>query len=320
VFLSDFAQTKCATRLPGASVARVFEIHEDQVWKIQSKARKKLRTLDRGLALVPEQEDVVVALIETGYHQGNCTTRRDVLNFVESEFGKCLTYRWMHSFLARNEFRVCHAIVSPQEQTRCQVPLAFLDQYMALIKEWLPLAPGELIFNIDECGCSDGEERKAKPVLIRSRVRDATSHDPVDRGICYQTLVCCVTAAGDACCLRLVSGDRSVTHIFNRGVRAGIGLKIAIASSLYVTQHVFNQDIDEVLIPAVISNRDLPGCKDKPAILFCDHCSAHCSNAVRAKWRGIGFSRFHTHHTHRIFLRHLMSCCLEFSNERRNIS
>jgi hypothetical protein len=34
VFPSDFAQTECATRLPAACIAGVFEIHEDQVWKI----------------------------------------------------------------------------------------------------------------------------------------------------------------------------------------------------------------------------------------------------------------------------------------------
>jgi hypothetical protein len=55
----------------------------------------------------------------------------------------------------------------------CQekVARAFLDQYIALIKEWLPLVPAALIFGIDECGFSDWEESKYKPVLIPSRVR-----------------------------------------------------------------------------------------------------------------------------------------------------
>jgi hypothetical protein len=107
------------------------------------------------LALSLEQEDAVVALIETGYLQGSFTTRRDVLNFVESEFAKCLTHSWMHSFLVRNECGLCHAIVSPREQTRLQVPQAFLDQHIALIKEWLPLARAELTFNIDQSGFRD---------------------------------------------------------------------------------------------------------------------------------------------------------------------
>jgi hypothetical protein len=106
----------------------------------------------------------------------------------------------MPSFRARDESRVCHDIVSPQEQPRLRVPRAFLDQYIALIKEWLPLAPVELILNIGEFGFSDLEERKGKPLFIPSRVRGATLHYPVDRGLRHQTLVCCVTAAGDAYC------------------------------------------------------------------------------------------------------------------------
>jgi hypothetical protein len=121
------------------------------------------------LALLPDQEDAVVALIESRYHQRNFTTRRDVLNFVESEFGKCLTDSWLHSFLARNESRICHAIVLPQQETRLQVPRAFFDQCIALITEWLALARAELIFGIDKCGFSDWEEQKAKPVLIRAK-------------------------------------------------------------------------------------------------------------------------------------------------------
>jgi hypothetical protein len=111
------------------------------------KSAIEVYTVASTFGISSEQEDAIVAFIETRYHQGNFTTRRDVLNFVESEFGKSVTYRWVHSFLVRNKSRVCHAIVSPQEQMRLQVPRAFSDQYLALIKEWLPFAPAELIFN-----------------------------------------------------------------------------------------------------------------------------------------------------------------------------
>jgi hypothetical protein len=114
-------------------------------------------------------------------------------------------------------------------------------------------------------------------------------HYAVDSGIRRQTLDCCVTAAGDVYYALLASGDRSKTQISDTGVRDGIDLKIEIASSPYVTQDIFDKDIDEILIPAVISNRDLPGCKDKPSILFCENCSGHCSHAVLDKmaWNGV---------------------------------
>jgi hypothetical protein len=74
-------------------------------------------------------------------------------------------------------------IVFPQEQTRFHVPQSSLDQYLVLIKEWVPLVPAELTFNVDECGFSDWEDRVPQLVLIPCRVNNVTLHYPVDHGI-----------------------------------------------------------------------------------------------------------------------------------------
>jgi hypothetical protein len=85
-------------------------------------------------------------------------------------------------------------------------------------------------------------------------------------------------------------------------VRDGIDRKVEIASPPDLTQAIFNKYIDERLIPAVISNRGLPGCKDKPAILFCNNCSAHCSDEVLGKLVGCGILVIaYTPHTSHIF-------------------
>jgi hypothetical protein len=158
-----------------------------------------------------------------------------------------------------------------------------LNRYLTLIKEWVPIVPAELIFNIDECGFRDWEERKKKTPLIPQMAKNRTLHYPVDRGIRHQTQVACVTAAGDAYCPLLVSGDPHVMQVFQTGVRDGIDLKVEIASSPHVTQAIFERCVDEVLIPAVLANRDLDGCKDKPAILFCGNCSPYRSDDVLKK-------------------------------------
>jgi hypothetical protein len=283
VFFCDFAQAECAVTLSAAIVAQVFGIEPSQVWKVRSKAKNRTKPPHRPPTLEPEQEEEIFALIETGYHSGNFVTQRDVLNFSEESFAKCLIYGWMNSFLSRHASRICRTIISPQEQTRLEIPRDFLDRYLALIKEWVPLVPAELIFNIDECGFSDWEERKKKAVLIPQRATNTSLHYPVDRKIRHQTLICCITAAGDAYCPLLVSADPHMTEVFRTGVRDGIDLKIEIASSPYVTQAIFEKYIDEVLVPAVVANCDLDGCTDKPSILFCDNCSAHCSEDILKK-------------------------------------
>jgi hypothetical protein len=129
--------------------------------------------------------------------------------------------------------------VAPQEKLRLQVPRTFLDGYIKLIKEWVPLMPAEMIFNIDECGFSDWEERKSKPVLIPREAQGTVIHYPINRAIRRQTLICCITAAGDAYCPLLVTTDHSARQGFNHGPRDGIDLKIEIARSAYVTKEIF---------------------------------------------------------------------------------
>jgi hypothetical protein len=105
----------------------------------------------------------------------------------------------MASFIKSQDDQICRTIVRLQENVRLEVPREYSEGYINLIKEYVPLVPTELIFNIDESGFSDWEERKSKSMLILIEARRATVHYPVSRKIRHQTLVCCVTAAGDAC-------------------------------------------------------------------------------------------------------------------------
>jgi hypothetical protein len=43
----------------------------------------------------------------------------------------------------------------PQEQLRLRILREYLNGYISLIKEYVPLVPAELIFNLDETGLSD---------------------------------------------------------------------------------------------------------------------------------------------------------------------
>jgi hypothetical protein len=167
-----------------------------------------------------------------------------------------------------------------------------LDQYIALIKERFPRVPAELLFNIDECSFNDREERKAKLVLIPSKIRNTRFHHHVDRQIRHQTLTCCITAAGEVYCSLLISAVHFARQGFEIAVRHRIRLKIEFASSPGVTHDISDMSTDGVMIPAVISLSvwDLTWCKNKPAVLLCDKCPAHCSDEVLNKLRFFGDS------------------------------
>jgi hypothetical protein len=112
-----------------------------------------------------------------------------------------------------------------------EVPRHFLDNDLMLIKRYVPLVLSELIFNINECGFSEREERKKKPVIVPIEEQGTTLHYPVNRQIRHQTLISCISAAGDGYCPCRVSSNPAATRVFEHGVRDGIDLRVEIVSS-----------------------------------------------------------------------------------------
>jgi hypothetical protein len=237
----------------------------------------------RPAALNEDQTAAVVAFIDNGHRTRNYVTQRDVLSFIETNFQKCLSYQWMASFLKKHVNLIGRSVIRPQENVRLEVLHDHLDQYIRLIKELVPFVPTELLFNSDESGFSDWEERKPKCLLIPTEARETILHYSASRKIRHQTLACCVTAAVDAYCPLLLSSNPATQTVFQHQIRDGIDVQMEISPSPYVNAEIFERYVDTVLIPAVEANPQLPGCDKKPAILFCDNCSAHMSNSMPNK-------------------------------------
>jgi hypothetical protein len=280
VFLDEFARVECGKPLNSGHLADVFDLTRDRVRRVLAKWKNTRGAAHRPMSLTIEQEQIVCAFIRDGSDTGNYVTQRQLLNYIEENFQKTLTYGWVESFLSRHAEEVKSADVSPRELPRLQTPRRYLQGFIDLLRMYVPLVPSELIFNLDETGLSDWEERKRKRVLVRADRADYELHYPVDRAIRHQTLLCCISASGDAYCPLVLSANRGILAIFNRGVRENIDLQIRIVDSPYMTSDIFINYIRTVLIPAVENNRLLPGCSKKPALLFCDNCSCHCKDDV----------------------------------------
>jgi hypothetical protein len=105
-------------------------------------------------------------------------------------------------------------------------------------------------------------------------------HYSVDQCIRHQTLLSCISASGDADCPLLLSANRRVLSISDKGVRNKIDLQIEIVQSPHMTRDIFLEYIRDVPIAAVENNRLIPGCLKKQGILFCGNCSCHCTEDV----------------------------------------
>jgi hypothetical protein len=123
-----------------------------------------------------------------------------------------------------------------------------LERYLALIKVYVPHVPPGVLFNLDETGLSDWEERKPKPVLMPTTTEDSPFYDPVDRAIRHQRLVCSISASGDACSPLLVTSTPAALVGFDKGVRDGVDLRIPGRTSLSMTRDLFEDYIRTIFI------------------------------------------------------------------------
>jgi hypothetical protein len=207
---------------------------------------------------------------------------------MEQNFGKILTYGWLRTFLDRHRSQVRRAVVHPQEYVRLQVSSCWLDSYIQFIKNYVPKIPAELIFNLDETGLSDWEERKEKVVLVPSAHIDSTLHYPVNRSVRHHTLMCCISAAGDGYCPLLIAPNRGAQKIFETGIHRDIGIMMEIREPAYATAEIFRIYIETVFFSAIAANRKLPGCRNKRAISFCDNCACQYSEDILIEFAGQG--------------------------------
>jgi hypothetical protein len=86
---------------------------------------------------------------------------------------KTVTHSWIRSFLSRHGDEIALRVVKPQENPRLQIPRSDLDDYIALVQQLIQFSPAELVFNIDESGLSDWQERKKNNVIVSTDLEAA---------------------------------------------------------------------------------------------------------------------------------------------------
>jgi hypothetical protein len=166
VFLADFAEIECGITLDTQDLADLFRVSRSRARRMLSKTCLTPKLPHRPPTSTLEQDEAAWQLIRNGASTGNVVLQRELLKFIETRFRKILTYGWVKSFLHRRAQNVNQVVVSPQELPQLQIPRRYLNEYIALIQKYLPIVPAELIFNLDETGLSNWEERKRKLVLI----------------------------------------------------------------------------------------------------------------------------------------------------------
>jgi hypothetical protein len=159
---------------------------------------------------------------------------------------------------------------------------------IACLSERIPGSCAELVFNLDEVGISEWEDRAPQKVILPVSITNQTIHHGVHRNLKHMSVICCVSAAGEFLTPFVVSSpvkDKIIETLKIEGFRMGLDMVLEHRQKADVTATLFQQHITSVLIPLIERLRTNSEFTSKLAILLMDNCSIHTRPEVLATLR-----------------------------------
>jgi UDP-2,3-diacylglucosamine pyrophosphatase LpxH len=159
VCLFEFASTQLRIELSARAVARAFEVSHTVV------ARAELRSYDDPLArgrpreLSAECEQKLVEWLANKAANHRAVNRTELLHGYSERFGKSMTRTRIDSFITGHTHELFETKSIPQEYPRLKVPLVFLEAAIDAFRNNVHNACAELVFNLDEIGVTEWEDR-----------------------------------------------------------------------------------------------------------------------------------------------------------------
>jgi hypothetical protein len=161
------------------------------------------------------------------------------------------------------------------------VPRAYLDEHIHILKIHVVGKVVELVFNLDELGSADWEDRKVKKIIAPAGVAKRDVYHPVSRRHRHMTLLACVSAAGDALTPLVITASPVIASLWSRGLRQGEDAMVHRRSPPYITEEFFYDYISTVFVPYVMAVRDRLDVQNEMAVLLMDSAVPHTSERVR---------------------------------------
>jgi hypothetical protein len=119
--------------------------------------------------LNPEVEFSLVGMPPNGFHEA--ITQKEFLKIVREQQNSKLRKGRVHDFIGRDldELQVCRSL--PQEDIRMAVARTYLEEHIHLLKTHVTGKVAKLVFDLDELGSADWEDRKGDKVVAEELPR-----------------------------------------------------------------------------------------------------------------------------------------------------
>jgi transposase len=105
-------------------------------------------------------------------HNNIVVARAELLNYWITTFGTGVTRGWVDSFLSRPTAEFFETKNSPPENQRLEAPRVFLEAAIESIRTHVQNACAYLVFNFDEIGINEWDDRVERKVIVPSAIRE----------------------------------------------------------------------------------------------------------------------------------------------------
>jgi hypothetical protein len=110
----------------------------------------------------------------------------------------------------------------------------------------------ELVFNLDEIGTSEREDRKEKKVNIQMTMDRQMMHHGASRSVKHISVIACITAGGESLTHFIVISqisDGIRKKLMSRGVRLGVDFVLRQRPKPYVSRKLFSRMYQDNICP-----------------------------------------------------------------------
>ena len=282
-FLNDFYIKNYNKHLTSNQLALVFDMNPRTVRKNLATGPQDPKEPGRHKALSEDIENQIIEEVVRRYQDGNSITQAQLLEYVKTNFNASLTFGWINCFLCRNKDKLQKCKSYPQEDLRMTIPREYLEKHIQNLKDYVQGICSELLFNLDEVGLSEYEDRKIKNVIAPSSANKNRVQHKISRKLQHMTMLVCVSCAGDALTPVLILKNPLPKDFEETGTRLGEDVIIKQRNKPYMDEDLFFEYITTVLIPYIDKLREMEMYSNEKALIMMDSASCHCSQRILTK-------------------------------------
>jgi hypothetical protein len=162
----DFVTSHLEIPILISALARGFGCKRDRIMRAIAHGLESPEMRGRHSELNEDPEREILAWINKCATESRLITRRDLREHVTAEHDIPIARGWVNSFIGRHIGALCVRASSPRGTQRLEIPRCFLDQTLACISQFVQRRPTEFVFNLDQVGISEWEDRKPKEVIV----------------------------------------------------------------------------------------------------------------------------------------------------------